>query len=87
MSRRMSCKAVLSLLPQELSGTISSCDARAVAEHIRSCHSCSIAYESAREAAESMSGKGSDSGQGITSPTAAFCGALKSCEVGSGGGK
>ena len=87
MSRRMSCRTVLSLLPAEVSGTITLCDAQGVAEHIRSCRSCAIAYESAREAAESMSGKGSDGGQRITSPTAAFCGALKSCEIGSGGGK
>ncbi|MCI0622133.1 MAG: hypothetical protein L0387_10780 [Acidobacteria bacterium] len=87
MARQMSCKTVLSLLPAEVSGTITLCDAQGVAEHIRSCRSCAIAYESAREAVEFRSGKGSDGGQGITSPTAVFCEALKDCEVGSGGGK
>ena len=87
MARRMSCKAALTLLPKELSGAITPCDAEGVAKHIQSCRSCSIAYESAREAAECMSERKSDSEQRITRQTAVLCGALTDRELGSGGGK
>ncbi len=87
MARGMPCRTVRSLLPRDLAGTLSSRDACQVAEHIQSCRSCSIAYESAREAAECMSGKRFDGEQGVTSQTAVLCGALTDCELGGGGGK
>lgn len=87
MARGMPCRTVRSLLPRDLAGTLSSHDARQVAEHIQSCRSCSIAYESAREAAECMSGRRSDGEQKMTRQTAVFCGALTDRELGSGGGK
>ena len=87
MVKRMSCRTVLSLLPAEVSGAITLCEAQGVAEHIRSCRSCSIAYESAREAAECMSERKSGGEQRMTRQAAVLCGALTDRDLGSGGGK
>lgn len=63
MARRISCKTVLSLLARDLSGALGVPQARQVAEHVRVCRSCAIAYESAHETVERMSGTGFHDGR------------------------